>query len=143
MICSMRITKTESQVFMHPDEIQKHKTINIAYDFALEEPKIIKSKTGGKDTIGVEYKFSIIYTNPSMGHLRYQGDVVCPENVTKPSDVTDELRNEIAHTIMLNILPLALLSSRSMGLPPAVPLPFPPTGGQIEMQRDTEIRGYG
>lgn len=143
LIRSMRITKTESQVFMHQDEMQKHKITNIAYDFSLEDPKIIKSKTDGKDTIGIGYNFSIVYTNPSMGYLRYQGDVVCPESVNKPSDVTDELRNEIAHTIMLNILPLALLSSRSMGLPPAVPLPFPPNIGQIEKHHETEIKGYG
>jgi len=38
---------------------------------------------------------------------------------------------------------LALLSSRSMGLPPAIPLPFPPNVGTKEQHQDNEIRGYG
>ena len=143
MISGMRITKTESQAHLRPEEIKKHKNINITYDFSLEEPRMVKSKTGGDDIIRVEYKFSIIYTNPSMGYLRYQGEVDCPKGSEKVENITDDLRNEIATNIMLNVLPLALLSSRSMGLPPAIPLPFPPNVRSKEQQQDTEIRGYG
>lgn len=141
MINGMRITKTESQAYMHPDEVKNHKKINIAYDFSLDEPRLIKSKTGLEDVFRVNYKFSIIYTNPSMGYLRYQGEVDCPIGTEKIENITEELRNEIATNIIINILPLALLSSRLMGLPPAVPLPFPPQMGE-KKERDFEVRGY-
>jgi len=138
MIKGMRILSTESQVFMHPEEIKKYKTINIAYEFTLEEPIVIK------DVIRVEYRLAIVYSNPSMGYLRYRGEVDC--TLEKEKELTNAQRSEIAHNIMLNILPLALLSSRSMGLPPAVPLPSPPIEKEYDDSKPNtkeELRGYG
>lgn len=138
-----RLLKTESQVYMHPAEMRKQQQINIAYDFSLEEPRLIKSKTSEGYIINIEYKFSIIYTNPAMGYLRYEGEIDCPENIKKAEDVTEEIKSKIAHMVMLDILPMALLSSRSMGLPPAVPLPFPPNRRATDKQETGTGGMYG
>ncbi len=144
MIKGMRITGTESKAYMHTEELKKYLHININYDFALEPPHIVKSKTGGEDIITVEYKLSIVYTNPSMGYLRYQGEVDCLNTEENAKNLSEEQRNEIANTVMLNILPLALLLSRSMGLPPAVPLPLPPKRNfNKQQQQQDDKKGYG
>lgn len=141
----MRITKTESQMHMHPDDIKKFKTINISYEFSIEEPRAIKSRTGKEELLQVEYTFAIVYSNPSMGYLRYQGVVDCKKINESNNDISAEVRNEIAQTIVQNILPLALLSSKAMGLPPAVPLPIPPIEEPTHEKnlKDDEIMGYG
>lgn len=142
MIKGIRITGTESRVFMHPEELKNYHHININYDFSLEQPHVVKSKSGGDDIIMVEYKFSIVYTNPSIGYLRYRGEVDL--NIEENGkNLSEEQHNEIANTVMLNVLPLALLSSRSMGLPPAVPLPHPPAGNFNKQQQTDDRKGYG
>lgn len=143
MIKGIRITGTESKVFMQPEEHKKYHHININYDFSLEQPHVVKSKSGGEDIIMVEYKFSIVYTNPSIGYLRYRGEVDL--NIEENGkNLSEEQRSDIANTVMLNVLPLALLSSRSMGLPPAVPLPHPPAGFNKQRQeRQDDRKGYG
>lgn len=144
MILGMRITKTESQAHMHPDEIKRFKTINISYEYSTEEPRTIKSKTGKEELLQIEYTFAIVYSNPSMGYLRYRGVVEC-QKTDETNNISNETRNEIAQTIVQNILPLALLSSRSMGLPPAIPLPIPPVEEPIQEtnRKDDQIMGYG
>lgn len=142
MIKGIRITGTESRVFMHPEELKNYHHININYDFSLEQPHVVKSKSGGDDIIMVEYKFSIVYTNPSVGYLRYHGEVDL--NIEENGkNLSEERHNEIANIVMLNVLPLALLSSRSMGLPPAVPLPRPPAGNFNKQQQIDDRKGYG
>jgi len=119
MIKSMLIRKIEMRAYMRPDEMKKHHNININYDFVLKEPVITE------DNIRFEYNFGIVYTNPSFGYLRYEGEVDCTKTVETIKDITAELKSEVSSMVMLNVLPMALLSSRQMGLPPAVPLPLP------------------
>jgi hypothetical protein len=77
-----------------------------------------------------EYTFSINYINPSMGYIRYEGTLDYTgdggETVEQTSDeLAPELRHEMAGTIITNLIPMALLLSKAMGLPPASPLPIP------------------
>jgi len=126
MIINITISKTEGRAFLWSEKkLKEHHDININYDFSLKTPQIVKSRMNEDEVIRVEYSFSIVYTNPSLGYLRYEGDVDCEKTVDKIEDITDEMRTEIANKIMLRILPMALLSSQSMGLPPAVPIPLP------------------
>lgn len=133
MIRSMAISKTEARAYLQSEKgLNEHHDININYDISLKTPTIIKSRTSEEEIIRVEYSFSIVYTNPSLGYLRYEGEVDCDKTVDKIEDVTNEMRTEIANTVMLRILPMALLSSQSMGLPPAVPIPLPRNQEQHE-----------
>ncbi|MDD5453890.1 MAG: hypothetical protein PHW62_00095 [Candidatus Ratteibacteria bacterium] len=144
ILLGVRIIKTAAEVFMHRDDMKKYRQLNISYEFSMDELAIDRLKLNGADkVVGIPYSFSIIYTNPSMGRLNYQGEVDCQNNNQTDERTEEDLRNEIAYNITLNILPVALIASTSLGLPPPFPLPAPPRRETTKKDDYEEIRGYG
>jgi hypothetical protein len=134
MITDFRIIKTESRNFVSVEEIQNHKQININYDIQLKNPIVATTHVSGRETnvLRVEYSSAINYINPTVGVIRFEGtvDYSGKEDLKELKQTWDsgeaptDIRNEIVNVITANVMPLALILSKSMGLPPAVPLPI-------------------
>jgi hypothetical protein len=133
MIVSFVVTHLESKAYLPPEEFRKYRNININYDINLRNPQISTTQTpaGETTTLKVEYAFSINYLNPSIGHIRFEGNAHYYskedlEEVKKQWDSGNPpvaVQNEIANTAVVNLAPLAISISKTMGLPPAVPIP--------------------
>lgn len=132
MITKFRLIKTESHVYMNEDEIKKHNEIGINYDIGIRSLHTDKSRNelGDQSTQVFEYTFSVNYMNSSMGYIRYEGTIEYQgdkkiKTVKGLNELPSKIRNEMTVAIISNLIPLALLLSKVMGLPPASPLPIP------------------
>ncbi|MCX9015252.1 MAG: hypothetical protein OIN89_10790 [Candidatus Methanoperedens sp.] len=133
MILNFQINNIESKVFSNPDDIRKYKNININYDVNLKNPSVVVQKTplGEKSIMRVEFTFAINYMSPNIGHIRFEGasDYYGEENLEElktqweAGKAPGNIQNEIANTMVSNVAPLALLISKSLGLPPSMPVP--------------------
>ncbi len=132
MIVSFTLTQIESRIYMPQEEARKYRNININYDINLRNPTVstIETPFGAKETLRLEYAFSINYLNPNIGHIRFEGSVSYTggklEEIKKDWDsgkAPVSVQNEVANTTVTNLAPLAISISRNMGLPPAIPIP--------------------
>lgn len=133
MILNFTVTHIESKIYIAPEEFRKYRNININYDINLRNPALatIPTPLGETTTLRVDYAFSINYLNPSIGHIRFEGSAsyYSQENLAELKAQWDSgrapvsVQNEIANTTVLNLAPLAVNISKTMGLPPAIPVP--------------------
>ena len=133
MIVNFSVTHIESKTYMSQEEFRKYRNININYDINLRNPSVSTMQTpfGKTATIKVEYALSINYLNPSIGQIRFEGSANYytkedMDGIKKQWDSGSApiaVQNEIANTTVLNLAPLAISISKSMGLPPAIPIP--------------------
>jgi hypothetical protein len=133
MILNFQLTTVESKTYSGVEDIRKYKNININYDVNLKNPSIIVEKTpfGEKSVLRVEYSFAINYLSPNIGHIRFEGlsDYYSEEDLQLLKDKWDsgnapgDVQNELANSMVANLAPLALLLSKSLGLPPSMPVP--------------------
>lgn len=133
MILNFQLTAVESKTYSSAEDIRKYKNININYDVNLKNPSIVVERTpfGEKSVLRVEYSFSINYLSPNIGHIRFEGlsDYYSEEDLKDLKDKWDsgkapgDVQNELANSMVANLAPLALLLSKSLGLPPSMPVP--------------------
>lgn len=133
MILNFQVNNVESKVYTSPEDIRKHKNININYDVNLKNPSLVDQHTisGDKSVLRVEYSFSINYLSPNIGHIRFEGlsDYYSDADLKELKEKWDsgkapmEVQNEIANTMVANLAPLALILSKALGLPPSMPVP--------------------
>jgi len=133
MILNFQLTTVESKTYSSTEDIRKYKNININYDVNLKNPSIVIEKTpfGEKSVLRVEYSFAINYLSPNIGHIRFEGssDFYSEEDLKELKEQWDsgnapgEIQNELANSMVANLAPLALLLSKSLGLPPSMPVP--------------------
>lgn len=133
MILNFQLTTVESKNYSSAEDIRKYKNININYDVNLKNPSIVVEKTpfGEKSVLRVEYSFTINYLSPNIGHIRFEGvsDYYSEEDLKSLKEKWDsgnapgDVQNELANSMVGNLAPLALLLSKSLGLPPSMPVP--------------------
>lgn len=133
MILNFQLTTVESKTYSSAEDIRKYKNININYDVNLKNPSIVVEKTpfGEKSVLRVEYSFAINYLSPNIGHIRFEGlsDYYSEEDLKSLKEKWDsgnapgDVQNELANSMVGNLAPLALLLSKSLGLPPSMPVP--------------------
>ncbi|CAG0999994.1 MAG: hypothetical protein MPEBLZ_00142 [Candidatus Methanoperedens nitroreducens] len=133
MILNFQLTNVESKVYSTADDIRKYKNININYDVNLKNPSLVVQNTpfGEKSVLRIEYTFAINYLSPNIGHIRFEGmtDYYSDEDLKALKEKWDsgkapgDIQNELANTMVANLAPLALLLSKSLGLPPSMPIP--------------------
>src|SRR4030065_2584190 len=133
MILNFQLTNVESKVYSTSEDIRKYKNININYDVNLKNPSLVAQTThfGEKSVLRVEYTFAINYLSPNIGHIRFEGlsDYYSEEDLTSLKEKWDsghapgDVQNELANSMVANLAPLALMLSKSLGLPPSMPVP--------------------
>jgi len=133
MIINFQLTTVESKNYSSAEDIRKYKNININYDVNLKNPSIVVEKTpfGERSVLRVEYSFAINYLSPNIGHIRFEGlsDYYSEEDLKSLKEKWDsghapgDVQNELANSMVGNLAPLALLLSKSLGLPPSMPVP--------------------
>ena len=133
MILNFQLTSVESRTYSSTEDIRKYKNININYDVNLRNPSIVVAHTpfGEKSVLRVEYTFAINYLSPNIGHIRFEGlsDYYSDEDLRALKEKWDsgkapgDVQNELANTMVANLAPLALMLSKSLGLPPSMPVP--------------------
>lgn len=128
MIIGFSINKIESARHVPLEELAKFRNINVNYDINLRNPAVNKAPAG--EVLRVEYTVAINYLNPSIGYIRFEG--FCDKTGGNPTQekidwdaghADVQVQNEIANNMMARIIPLALLLSQNLSLPPAVPMP--------------------
>ncbi len=133
MILNFQLTNMESRIYSISEDTRKYKNININYDVNLKNPSLVVQHTpfGEKNVLRVEYTFAINYLSPNIGHIRFEGimDYFNDGDLKELKDKWDsgnapgDIQNELANTMVSNLAPLALLLSKSLGLPPSMPIP--------------------
>jgi hypothetical protein len=78
----------------------------------------------------IEYGVTINYLNPSIGFIRFEGfcdhaggDVQQTLKDWEQGKPDIAIQNEVSNNMMARIIPLAMLISQNLCLPPAAPLP--------------------
>ena len=133
MIISFQVKNIESKSFTGPEGVKHQKNININFDISIKNPTLVVQNTsfGDKQVIRLEYAMSINYLNPNIGYIRFEGytdyfqdvDLEALHKQWTAGSAPTAVQNEVANIMMNNLAPLALTISKTMGLPPAVPLP--------------------
>ena len=133
MIISFQVKNIESKTFIEPNAVRQQKGISINFDINIKNPELVVQNTpfGEKQIIRLEYALSINYLNPNIGYIRFEGstdyfqdaDLEALHKEWTAGSPSPVVQTEIANTIMSNLAPLAMTISKTLGLPPAVPLP--------------------
>ena len=133
MIIGFQVHKIECKTFVGAEAARQHKSININFDINNKNPQLVEQNTpfGQKEVIRVEYALSINYLNPNIGYIRFEGttDYYHEDNLESlhtqwtSGSAPSGVQNEVANMLVNNLAPLALNISKTLGLPPAVPLP--------------------
>ncbi|AFD00390.1 hypothetical protein Mtc_1641 [Methanocella conradii HZ254] len=130
MIVGFAINKIESARHVSLEELPKYRNINVNYDINLRNLSAVKPPMGPDKVLRIEYSITINYFSPSIGFIRFEGfcdyaggniEKILKEWEGGRPDVA--VQNEAANNVMARIIPLAMLISQSLCLPPATPLP--------------------
>ena len=128
MFVGFSISKVESARHVPLDELVRYRNINVNYDINLRNPTIARSPGG--DVLRVDFSVAINYLNPSIGFIRFEGfcDHAGGDNEKARAEweaghADPAIQNEIANNMVARIMPLAMLLSQSLSLPPVMPLP--------------------
>ncbi len=130
MILGFVINRIESARHVPLEELQKYRNVNVNYDINLRNLSLVKPAMGPEKVLRIEYGVAINYLNPSIGFIRFEG--FCDYsgvNVEKTHREWEQghpdagVQNEVANNMMARIIPLAMLISQNLCLPPAAPLP--------------------
>lgn len=130
MIIGFVISRVEAARHAPLEDLQKYRNINVNYDIGLRNLSAVKVPVAQEKVLRIEYSVAINYINPSIGFIRFEGycDYACPDaektlqewGQGRP-DVA--VQNEVSNNMMSRIIPMAMLLSQSLCLPPAAPLP--------------------
>ncbi len=130
MILGFVINKVESERLVPLDELSKYRNINVNYDINLRNLSVIKPAMGPKEVLRIEYSVTINYLNPTIGFIRFEGfcdhtgtDAEATRKDWEAGKPDTDVQNEIANNMMARIIPLAMIISQNLCLPPAAPLP--------------------
>lgn len=145
MIVGFVINKVESARHVPLEELQKYRNINVNYDINLRNLSAVKVPVAPEKVLRIEYSVSINYINPSIGYIRFEGycDYASP-HVDKTLKDWEQgkpdiaIQNEVSNNMMARIIPLAMLLSQNLCLPPAAPLPvinFQKPGETVEKDK--------
>jgi len=128
MLVGFSISKVESVRHVPLEELAKLRNVNVNYDINLRNPVVAKGPAG--DVLRVDFTFSINYINPSTGYIRFEGfcdraggDVGKVKAEWDAGRADPVIQNEIANHMVTRVMPLAMLLSQSLNLPPAMPVP--------------------
>jgi hypothetical protein len=130
MIVGFVINKAESARHTPLEELPKYRNINVNYDINLRNLSTVKVPAVPDKVLRIEYTVAINYINPSIGFIRFEGycdhvggdvDKTLKEWNQGTPDIA--IQNEVANNMMARIIPLAMLISQNLCLPPAAPLP--------------------
>lgn len=136
MITDFNIDRIETKVY----DRKPANAVNINQEIRLEHPTIfIRQSTAApfiKDTIRtlkIEYQVNINYLNPNLGYIKLNGTIDYyngESNIDVLKDTwelncadNNKVKSEMANTIMMNIMPIALMLSSRLNLPPVIPIP--------------------
>ncbi len=145
MITAFNIRKIE--VHSHPDPALG---VQIQHELKLNKPNVTQIKTpfGETNVMRVEYTLHIQYINPTMGYMIFEGSLdhygLQDTDVSKWYENTkdvkiNQMKNEASNAIMQNILPVAMMISSHVGLPPAIQLPIIMFGEVPKTQKNDDI----
>jgi len=130
MIVGFAISKIESARHVPLEDLQKYRNINVNYDINMRNLSVAKSPASHDKVLRIEYAISINYINPSIGFIRFEGfcdhagtDAEKTLKAWEEGKADMEIQNEVANNMMARIIPLAMLISQNLCLPPAAPLP--------------------
>jgi len=128
MFVGFSISKIESARHVPLEELAKYRNINVNYDINLRNPSMARGPGG--EVLRVEFTVASNYLNPSIGFIRFEGfcDHVGGDNEKARKEwdaghADPAIQNEIANNMVARIVPLAMLLSQNLSLPPVVPLP--------------------
>ena len=144
MFVGFSISKVESARHVPLEDLAKYRNINVNYDINLRNPAIVRGPNG--EMLRVEFTVAINYLNPSIGFIRFEGfcdraggDNEKARKEWEAGHADPAIQNEIANNMVARIVPLAMLLSQSLSLPPVVPLPvinFQQAGAQPQPSGD-------
>jgi len=130
MILGFVINKIESARHVPLEELQKFRNINVNYDINMRNISVVKPPVGHDKVLRIEYSISINYLNPSIGFIRFEGfcdhagsDAEKTMKDWEQGKADINIQNEVANNMMARIIPLAMVISQNLCLPPAAPLP--------------------
>jgi len=132
MILNLEINKIESHRHVPVEDIRGCKNVN--NDINIKNTSLVKRRTpfGERIVLRAECSYAINYLSPNVGYIRFEGaadyydEERNLEQIKKDWDkgnVPIEVLNEVANTMVVSMAPLAMSISKSLGLPPAVPVP--------------------
>ena len=142
MFVGFSVNRVESARHVPLEDLARYRNINVNYDINLRNPAIVRAPVG--EVLRVEFTIAINYLNPSIGFIRFEGycdhaggDLARAKVEWDAGRADPAIQNEIANNMVARIVPLAMLISQSLSLPPVVPLPAinfqkpatPPEGG--------------
>jgi len=132
MITNIQIQKIDLRVFD-----VNFSSVNIAHNINIKNPRIISHLTpfGEKDVLHIDFQININYVSPALGYMLFEGiidyfntdikykDIITDWNKNEISSCSIPIRNEVANTLIADIIPFAILISQKVRLPPAINLP--------------------
>lgn len=131
MIIGFNMNKIESARHVPMEELPRYRNINVNYDINLKNPSVVKTYPGQENVLRIEYSVTINYLNPTIGFIRFEGycdhagsDVPKAHDDWEAGQPDMNIQNEIANSVMMRIVPMAMLLSQNLNLPPAVPVPM-------------------
>ncbi|MFA4870840.1 MAG: hypothetical protein WC623_21765 [Pedobacter sp.] len=125
MITSITITKVEAKSYQ---EIGN--TVMINHDFSLGIPLV--NKPDGVINFQINFKLHTVFTNPNRGYVLVEGSIGYrddgnPLDISQwnnPEDTNiNNIKTEVANSIMDNIIPVTMPLVHRMGLPPMFQMP--------------------
>ena len=130
MILGLVINKMESERHVPLDELARYRNINVNYDINMRNLAIVKPAGAQKELLRIEYTVAINYLNPSIGFIRFEGfcdyagtDVERTKKDWESGNPDLNVQNEVSNNMMARLIPIAMILSQNLCLPPAAPLP--------------------
>lgn len=146
MITNISVTKIESKIY--PSNLSPK--CNVALNINLRDPDIIFQKTsfGNKNFLVTKYLLSVNYLEPSMGYIIVEGDIFYYLEHPKLLEikenwntaVSNEVKNEIANTLLLSNMPFIIDISQKLKLP--LPIALPQINFNTPTHTNNTIEGY-
>ncbi|MEA3293715.1 MAG: hypothetical protein U9P81_01890 [Euryarchaeota archaeon] len=153
MIIGFQVKQIDSKTFVNTEDAKKYKSININFDINIKNPILTEQQTpfGQKQSIAIEFALSINYLNPNIGYIRFEGStnyyqedgLEALHKQWTSGSAPPAVQNEVANTMVNNLVPLALTISKTLGLPPAVPLPGVNYKGKMQKKNEDPTHYHG
>jgi hypothetical protein len=131
VITGFNITKIQLQSYNYG----KVENVSINQELKLGKPPMVTTQStpfGERNTLRTEFSLKINYISPSIGYIIFEGfvdcihgdsDIIRSEWDNPNNQVVNKMKTECGNAIFQNVIPLALLLSNRVNLPPVIPLP--------------------
>lgn len=132
MITGFNINKIELKSYNYG----KFGNVSINQELKMAKPPMIVEQStpfGIKNILRVEYQLNINYISPSIGYMIFEGFVDCIDSDSdiirnewdNPNNtIVNQTKTNCANAIFQNIIPIALLLSNRVNLPPVIQMPM-------------------